>query len=373
MDDEEPLSGRIILTTKYEYDQEGVILSPKLGDGEIAVLNPAVWQEPDYPIPFLYRTIRYNGPQHPITSTIDFRLLLDPVTLEKKSRTLIKPEYEWECIGCEDARISKIGDTYYIPYVAYDGVNARIALATTKDFKKIEKHGLISCQIPLEQLVELVEEPYKSLWQNQSKGKQEEVKRKGLKKQIVLSDKDSFLDFNNSSWYLYHRPEPNVHVTTADSIEDFQKDSYWETVFRNLSHTRLLSNTICWAEEKVGLGSFAEITDTRTGNKRRVGTFHGVDKSQTYCGSFFEQPLDQFAQVRSVISNPLFVPRGEEYTYRETNEDGEEKTKKVIFPGPMVQVGENLFTYSGRADREIHVYSTSVEWLCRDLDANVVV
>jgi beta-1,2-mannobiose phosphorylase / 1,2-beta-oligomannan phosphorylase len=66
---------------------------------------------------------------------------------------LIKPEYKYERYGCEDPRISKLGDTYYILYTslsrpAYgkkEGV--RIALATTKDFKKIKKQGIIGPDI----------------------------------------------------------------------------------------------------------------------------------------------------------------------------------------------------------------------------------
>src|SRR3989338_5328108 len=33
-------------------------------------------------------------------------------------RQLIKPEYEWEKYGCEDPRVVKFGDTFYIFYTA---------------------------------------------------------------------------------------------------------------------------------------------------------------------------------------------------------------------------------------------------------------
>ncbi len=64
-------------------------------------------------------------------------------------RQLIFPEYEWERYGCEDPRVTKIGDTFYIFYTALGGypfnaTNIKIAVATTKDFKTIEIKRLVT-------------------------------------------------------------------------------------------------------------------------------------------------------------------------------------------------------------------------------------
>ncbi|MFA6341083.1 MAG: hypothetical protein WCX27_02490 [Candidatus Paceibacterota bacterium] len=64
-------------------------------------------------------------------------------------RQLIFPEYEWEKYGCEDPRMTKIGDTYYIFYTAlsnypYSASCIKVAVATTKDFKKIERKQLVT-------------------------------------------------------------------------------------------------------------------------------------------------------------------------------------------------------------------------------------
>lgn len=63
----------------------------------------------------------------------------------------IKPDQPYDRYGVEDARITKIGDTWYICYTALaiglgqpnagDGI--RIALASTRDFKTFTKHGVI--------------------------------------------------------------------------------------------------------------------------------------------------------------------------------------------------------------------------------------
>ncbi|MHA1820231.1 MAG: glycoside hydrolase family 130 protein [Promethearchaeota archaeon] len=45
--------------------------------------------------------------------------------------------------GCEDPRIVKIKNRYYLTYTAYDGRTARLCIATSKDLKDWEKHGAI--------------------------------------------------------------------------------------------------------------------------------------------------------------------------------------------------------------------------------------
>ncbi len=77
-------------------------------------------------------------------STIGHAISADGISFTGREQ-LIKPEYDWERFGCEDPRITKLGDKYFIFYTALsnypfsaDGI--KIAVAVTKDFKKIEKH-----------------------------------------------------------------------------------------------------------------------------------------------------------------------------------------------------------------------------------------
>ncbi len=67
----------------------------------------------------------------------------------KNHRLFTKPEHKWEYFGCEDPRITKFGNQYYIFYTAVSHFPpgkeyVKIALATTKDFKKITKHGIVT-------------------------------------------------------------------------------------------------------------------------------------------------------------------------------------------------------------------------------------
>ncbi len=53
------------------------------------------------------------------------------------------PEGSWEEYGIEDARITKIDETYWISYVAVSRAGAATALLSTKDFVKFQRHGII--------------------------------------------------------------------------------------------------------------------------------------------------------------------------------------------------------------------------------------
>ncbi|MDZ7612115.1 MAG: hypothetical protein U5L10_05105 [Candidatus Moranbacteria bacterium] len=59
-------------------------------------------------------------------------------------RLFIEPKEEWEKYGCEDPRVTKLGDTYYIFYTAlskypFEASGIKIGMAKTKDLENIEK------------------------------------------------------------------------------------------------------------------------------------------------------------------------------------------------------------------------------------------
>lgn len=67
----------------------------------------------------------------------------------KNRHQLVKPEFYWEAFGCEDPRVTKIDDKYYIFYTAlstypFSAEGIKIGLAITKNFKKIEEKHLIT-------------------------------------------------------------------------------------------------------------------------------------------------------------------------------------------------------------------------------------
>ena len=81
-------------------------------------------------------------------SSVGYASSLDGKNFAKRKTPLIKPTEKYEVgLGCEDPRVTKIDDTYYIFYTAVEGIDTnkkvRIALATSKDLKTVVKHGIV--------------------------------------------------------------------------------------------------------------------------------------------------------------------------------------------------------------------------------------
>ncbi len=78
-------------------------------------------------------------------STIGYAEGYDGLSFSHR-RQLIVPEHDWERYGCEDPRITKLDDTYYIFYTAlstypFSPNGIRVAVATSRDLLAIqEKH-----------------------------------------------------------------------------------------------------------------------------------------------------------------------------------------------------------------------------------------
>ena len=67
----------------------------------------------------------------------------DGVHFSVEDRPFIMPDSAMEAFGAEDARITQINDTYFINYTAVSSHGITTALAETKDFVRVQKHGLI--------------------------------------------------------------------------------------------------------------------------------------------------------------------------------------------------------------------------------------
>ncbi len=84
-------------------------------------------------------------------SYIGYAESLDGINWTRRDTPFIAPSEEYDMFGCEYPRITKIDDVFYITYTAIDRpldtkdteTKVRIALATTKDFVTVEKHGII--------------------------------------------------------------------------------------------------------------------------------------------------------------------------------------------------------------------------------------
>jgi len=117
-----------------------------------AVFNPGAVLK-DNRVFLLYRAI---GEYDAYISRIGLAVSKDGFNFERVSKKpLIKPEKDYDKWACEDPRVTKIGDTFYITYVALaqkarqkyksaHKVSAQTVLLTTKDFVHFERHGVIA-------------------------------------------------------------------------------------------------------------------------------------------------------------------------------------------------------------------------------------
>ena len=65
----------------------------------------------------------------------------DGVHFEVDAKPAIAPTLDLEEYGCEDARITLIGEVWHITYTSVSRVGITSSLATTRDFRTFEKHG----------------------------------------------------------------------------------------------------------------------------------------------------------------------------------------------------------------------------------------
>jgi beta-1,2-mannobiose phosphorylase / 1,2-beta-oligomannan phosphorylase len=138
---------------RLERHPAGPILRPDpTHDWEAgSVLNGTVIRSPDGLVHMLYRATNGTaiGTSGAYVSSIGHAVSRDGVAFERRPEPLIRPDQPYEHgLGCEDPRVVRIGDEYYIHYTAVEGewgpgVKVRIALATTKDFESVTKHGVV--------------------------------------------------------------------------------------------------------------------------------------------------------------------------------------------------------------------------------------
>lgn len=129
----------------FEKYEGNPVLAPQGATWEAKdVFNPTAWTDGET-VYLLYRAEdttgvgRWNG-----TSRIGLATSRDGFRFERAPDPVVEPSELWEIPGgCEDPRLVKVGDTFYLTYTAYDGETARLALASSDDLRTWQKHGLV--------------------------------------------------------------------------------------------------------------------------------------------------------------------------------------------------------------------------------------
>jgi beta-1,2-mannosidase len=115
------------------------VLAPQ-GEGWEAAgtFNPSVVSHQGS-IVMLYRAQDRSG-----TSRLGYAISSDGLRFTRRPEPVLSPEAEYERDGgVEDPRVTKIGDTYYLTYTAYNKKDAQLALATSADLIHWDRKGVI--------------------------------------------------------------------------------------------------------------------------------------------------------------------------------------------------------------------------------------
>ena len=314
-------------------DVFGILLEPCLNEFEShAVLNPTAYQEGDY-VHLLYRAVR-----KPNYSSIGYAKTKGPTSVvDKTSLPVLFPEYDFECKGCEDPRVTKLDGDFYILYTAWDGRSSRIAVAKSKDLQSFEKVGIISPPISVAEALNLVDVGrYQDAWHRQAA-------HRGY--DSIVGDKDAVLFPRKfgGKYAMLHRLEPDIQIVYFDDFADLGSKDFWADYLSNMEGHVVMRRRYWWEDEKIGAGAVPIQTD-----EGWLLIYHGVHKSQDtqsieYRAGASLLNLDDPQIEVARLKHPLFEPT----THWERNGI----VSNVVFPEGTSIFNDDLYIYYGAADR----------------------
>jgi predicted GH43/DUF377 family glycosyl hydrolase len=240
----------------------------------------------------------------------------DGLTIDGIEPARILPASEMEEFGIEDPRATRIGDVFYFTYVGVSRHGPATALASTRDFKSFQRHGIIFCPD---------------------------------NKDVVL-----FPEKIGDRYFAIHRPStstllarPQMWIASSGDLLNWG------------GHTFLFGGTQNWEIGRVGAGAPPIRTkhgwlELYHGNDRRHGEI-GVGR---YSGGLLLLNADEPWQIRGA-SGAVLVP--------EADFERRGFVPEVVFPTGIVEQGDSVLVYYGAADTVTGV----AEFRMRDLLAAV--
>jgi predicted GH43/DUF377 family glycosyl hydrolase len=331
--------GIILSKTDLEFENEGV-------------LNPAAMQEGES-VHLFYRSVQKGN-----FSTIGYCRLDGPLTVaERWIEPFMVPEFEYEKHGVEDPRIVKIDDLYYLSYTAYDGTNARGALATSKDLAHFKKQGLIVPPITFARFISLVaSDGVDERYYHDNKFYNPDA---DPEKKVMLWDKNVvfFPRRIKENLVFLHRIRPGIQIVSVKNLADLTM-AFWENYFLKLQEHILIDPL--FAHESGYIGSGCPPIETEHG---WLLIYHGAEetaKGMVYsaCAAALLD-LDNPGKVISRLPYALFSPEYEWELKGDVN--------NVVFPTGTALFGDTLFIYYGAADSHVACASVSLSELLKEL------
>jgi predicted GH43/DUF377 family glycosyl hydrolase len=260
-------------------------------------------------------------------SAIGYAKSSDRVTF--KNRTLlITPKYAWERFGCEDPRVTKIDDTYYIFYTALSlwppaPAGIRVAVATTGDFHTILEKHLVT--------------PFNA-------------KAMTLFPQKINEKYAVLLTVNPDI------PPSTIAVAYMDSLSQLQDENFWKKWHTSFSQYGI--NLLRTTHDHVEIGAPPIKTD------------HGWLLIYSYIKSYLTShkffgieaallDIDNPQKIIGRTEHPLLFP---EYEYELVG-----KIPNVIFPSGALIHNDMLGIYYGATDTSVCLATCNVDDLINEM------
>ncbi len=284
-----------------------------------AVFNPAAIRDGEH-IHMVYRAVEGDN-----YSTLGYaKLSREGKIIDRWPQPIMQREAPYEKRGVEDPRMTKHDGRYYLVYVAYDGMTVRVCLASTTDFKNVERHGII---IP-------------EVWDKDAMFFSEPVKEKLV---------------------LMHRIEPDIQIAFFDNIPHLLKSEhgYWKKYLDNLDKYTVMRPRYSWEAKKIGGGAPPILTQAGW-----LVIYHGVDEKLVYRAGAalldYENPLRVIAR----FPEPILEPE------RDFEKVGD--VPNVVFPTATALFDDELLVYYGGADRAIGMATASMSELLHELQRHKI-
>ena len=276
-----------------------------------AVFNCAILND-GKKIHMLYRAI---GEYEHYLSRIGYASSSDGYVFSRRDGIAFDPTLNYEKYGIEDPRLSEIDGQVYITYVVLPdrpkkGPMVSTALATTRDYSKFERLGIIT---------------------NEGMDNKDVVlfpTRMGSKNTINSEKMTYFCLHRPSSWVgnVYGIDKPSIWIGEGTTLTSFE------------THTLLMKPEQKWEELKIGAGC----PPVRTKYGWLV-IYHGVSADRTYSAGAALLDLEDPYKIICRSKEPILVPTTQYEKYGDVN--------NVVFPTGACIINGELFVYYGGADK----------------------
>ena len=334
-----------------EVKKHGVILKPtKLAFESKCVFNPGIHQDGKQ-VHVIYRALDED-----YLSCFGYARLDGPTkVVERWKKPFAVPKYKYEKKGMEDPRITKIGDTFYMPYVAHDGKNALIACMRGKNLFDLKRVGIIGPMMSYRKASQLFQ--FSKLKDDYCFFSSFYEKYAG--KNVLIWEKDCvfFPEKIRGRFALLHRVLPDIQIARVDSFKMYKDKNYWHNHIHHLGKHVVLEGRYGWEARHIGAG--APPIKTKKG---WLLIYHAVEprnKGRLYTAGAALLDLRDPKKIIGRLPYPLFSP-DEKY-------EQEGHVNNVVFPTGTALFKDQLYIYYGTSDTYVAVASVNINNLIKEL------